>query len=494
MIGSSVKWKGQWNGLLGKWTDDSAYPLSPGRIPGLGLWYSASNPAYDAFTYEQALPTLFDSSGNGWNATQGTGTAQARFLTHDGRNYLRLPGITGNYAVTPNTAALNITGDIEFVVRVSQADWDSAPAVLQAFEAKFDGPSGAGRSYIFRKQTAAPRRITIAWQDSGTGTVRESAGDYAAGILSGVVWLRGRLDVNNGAGGYTVTIDYNLSPSDVPPTSWTNLITNSGATVAAIATGTFPLVIGSDSTATRAASGRVFYADVRNGFNTAPVAIFDPSRGNFNSAAIGSATGETWTINRTGLDPAMIVSARAFLPLTDDYYDIAAGAAGVLQNVGGGTMLAARMCNAVSGNMRSLGFSTDTATNERMMIGAETTSLTVLGRRLDADSLVTNTATTQQLAYEMAIQSGRLNYAGALSANFKNGSLVGSESAFQTAGSSSNTASARMRVFSNIANTPASFQSGPVTDLCLYSQALTNAQILALSRYFAGRTGGAITI
>lgn len=479
MIGSSVKWKGQWNGLLGKWTDSNDYPVSPGRIPGLQLWYSAQHSAYNAFTYEQALPTLFDASGNGWDAAQATGSAQARFLTHDGRNYLRCPGIAGNYASTPDSAAVSITGDIDLRAWVALNDW--SPAAAATLLGRWI-PTGNNRSYRLLVNANGTLSIFYTTNGSSIGSAQSSVAvpDVALALL----WVRATLSVGSPNG---VATFYTSSDG----ITWTQLGTTVAATGAtAIFDGTAPLEVGATvGGAAENVAGRVYRAQVYSGINGTLVADFDPSRGNFNSATIGSATGETWTINRTGLDPAMIVSARAFMPLTDDFYDIAAGAAGVLQNVGGGTMFSVRGCSSVAGSMQAIGFSTDTDTNARMRMGTATTSFEVAGRRLDADSSVANAATTQQVAYEFAVQAGRLNYTGALSANFKNGVLVGSESAFQTAGSTSNTASARMRVFSDLANTPAAFQSGPVTDLLLYNQAVTSANILGLSTFLKSQAG-----
>jgi hypothetical protein len=191
----------------------------------------------------------------------------------------------------------------------------------------------------------------------------------------------------------------------------------------------------------------------------------------------------------------MIVSARAFLPLTDDYYDISASAADVLRNVSGGTMVATRYLASVTPSTTAFAISNGTNNLQtRALLDSDALGAgwRVGGRTLDADNFASVLAGTP-IANNMVVQAGRLNYAGALAANFVNGALVGSESAFLAPSNTSDTASLRLRVFSNLAGSGA-FQSGPVTDLCLYNRAPTNAQIFALSRYFAGRTGGAVTV
>jgi hypothetical protein len=447
-------------------------------IAGLGLWYSASDPAYDAFTYEQAIPTLFDASGNGWNAAQATGSNQARFLTHDGENYLRNPGIAGNTVSTPSSVGINaVTGDATWeVYDLAFASWTPA-SNTELFWKNDTGTNN--RQFIFRLLTSGQLDLIL----SSNGT---SQGSIASGVaVSGSAWVPLAVKCTYRASDQLTSFYTSTNRG----ASWT-LLGSGTHSRTSIFQGTAPLVVGSVTTSFKC-SRAVF----RNGIDGVAVADFDPSRGNFNSATIGSATGETWTINKSGLNPAMIVSARAFLPLTNDFYDISASAADVLRNVSGGTMVLARLVTSLATDQNAMAISSGTVADQnRAVLDATTAGLwRVGGRRVDGTSFETVTAAGAAVN-NMVVQCGRLNYASALAANFINGSLVGSESAFQTAGNTSDTASLRMRVFSN-ANTVASgFTSGPVTDLCLYNRALTNAQIFSLSRYFAGRTGGAVTV
>lgn len=466
--------------LLRKWTWNTwlwaQEDFEPSDIPGLALWYSASSPAFDAYTYGQAIPTLFDRSGNGWNATQSTGTAQARFLTHDGRNYLRGSGVTGN-----NATCDGVTNVGSFGVRAMYAPATSwASGSPQRIQRQANGPSQ--RKYGF--QISATGFLTLAlYNNAQNATVYNSTATVPF-TSNNIGYVGAFWDQSAGQ------IIFETSTDGI---TWSQLgsvvsasTSNNGAAVA------YPIcVLGNlDPALSDATAGRLFWTTYSLTRGGAPIRYFDASRGNFNSATIGSATGETWTINRTGLDPAMIVSARAFLPLTDDYYDIAAGAAGVLQNVGGGTIIWASSAAGASNTGMAISGGTS-ATENRMASSANpaATTLSVGGRRLDSDSLVTNAVAGQQAAYGFAVQAGRLNYASALSAVFKNGYMVGTESAFQTAGNTSNTASLRMRVFANVTEVVDGFASGPTTDLLLYNRALTNAEIFKLSDWMAEQAG-----
>jgi hypothetical protein len=448
-------------------------------IAGLGLWYSASDPAYDAFTYGQAIPTLFDSSGNGWDATQGTGSNQAIWLTHDGRNYVRGVGGTTTNTVTANVlGALEATSiRIEFLGRPTT--W--RPASTRGFYGCGNFSSGSRRA-DFRLTTTGLLnfRIFPDGTDGGAVDVDSTAAVPNDGAERGVAadWDGTTVRFYTGTGLTLASMQWTQLGSDV---AFSPVVTVAGGR-----TRWLIAISGSSSFTGQFFEGRRYH-------NGVLFASFNAQAGNFNSELIPvpEDPSVSWSFTKSGLNPAMIVSARAFLPLTDDFYDISASAADVLRNVSGGTMIAARSMNSTPTFAALMQLSTPDPTLARMVLRTSTTNYSAGGRRLDADTFVSNNV-AGHTAYNFVVQAARLNYSAALSANFVNGSLVGSESAFQTAGNSEDTASAAMRVFSNFASSD--YQSGPVTDLCLYNRAVPNAQIRSLSRYFAGRTGGAITV
>jgi hypothetical protein len=448
-------------------------------IAGLGLWYSASDPAYDAFTYEQALPTLFDSSGNGWDAEQATGSNQAIWLTHDGRNYLRSVTPSGNTVTTTFLAAG--LDNVRLEMRTRPTTW--RPASVRGWCGLGAGSDGS-RRYNGRLNTTG----TLSFIVHPDGLAASSQAFSTAAIPNDGAERGIAIDWNGTEVRFYIGVGATLETM-----VWSQL----GNTVAFAPS--FSVSGGVTRRMNSSLSGADIWAgqiyEARYFYDGSPVLHFGADAGNFNSATVpDKIAAGTWTINKSGLNPAMIVSARSFLPLTDDYYDISASAADVLRNVSGGTMIAARACNSVAADMNALAISTNVASQVRAFMGTTTTSIRTGGRRLDADSAVNHTVAIQQANYEFAVQCGRLNYSDALSANFKNGALVGTEDAFQTAGLTSDTASSRLRVFSNTSTTTGSFHSGPVTDLCLYNRSVHDAQIFGLSRYFAGRTGGAVTV
>jgi hypothetical protein len=204
-------------------------------------------------------------------------------LGTEGTPFLSLPGSANNFAQTPTTAALNITGDIEIIVRVALDNWS---AILQGFVAKFDGPTGSGRSYGFRTNSVTPNRLEFFWQDSGTATLRNVVANANFSFTNGTTyWIRVRFDADNGSGGNDAEFSF-AADSPAVPTVWTPIGTTvTTATVAAIATGTFPLVVGSENTANRSMAGKVYRAIViADPFGT-PVIAFDA---NFIQEDLGS--------------------------------------------------------------------------------------------------------------------------------------------------------------------------------------------------------------
>lgn len=472
-----------------KWGWGEETSFNPGDLSGLQYWMSAQDISAG---YQASLASLPDRA-NGWVATQGTGTNQARFLPHDGgaeNNYLRLPGISGNYASTPDSAVLDITGDISFEVFVSSTNWSSGSE--QTLVAKYDGTTNQ-RSYWFRIN--ATGGLGINWSTDGLSGTLVSVNSTASLGLSANSrkWVKATLDVNNGAGGNTVSFftsddGANWTPLGVPVVT---------AGVTSIFSGNFPVTIGGQGTSGGFSllSGRIYTARLYNGINGTLVANFDASRGNGNSSTIVASTGETWTINRTGADPAMIVSSPQVLFVTDDYYDLPSASYGVAQNVTGITMFSTARSSSLAtpATLFAISIGSAAAPARASISVTAIPNYRVGGRRLDADSFAERISGTPTTSVSF-IQCGVLDYSSATAQIFVNGVSVGGAGAFQTPGSTSNTASLRARIGSSLGDTPSEYMNGTVSEVIIYNRALTATEILQVSRFLAARTGGAITI
>jgi hypothetical protein len=223
----------------GDLTADRTITLDPSALAG--------DVAFDALG---AIPTggatgqvLAKASGTNydtaWGAPQLAGGAARPLNTAgaflDGTNGLVLSGIAGNNASSPDSAALDITGDIDIKAKLTLANW--APGSGQTVVAKF--ASIGQRSFAFFVLTAGALRFQFS-SDGTNNTAIDST--VATGLASGTTkWVRATMDADDGAGNKVVK--FYLSDDGA---IWTQLgTTSTTAGVASIFNSTSPLEVGS---------------------------------------------------------------------------------------------------------------------------------------------------------------------------------------------------------------------------------------------------------
>jgi len=231
-------------------------------------------------------------------------------------NHADLPGTSGNYLSTPDSAALDITGDLD--IRVAIAAEDYTPASLDDLVAKWGVASNS--SYRVALNTTGIPEFFI----STDGSNQFSSASTAAlpTLNTNTVVLRVTFDGNNGAAGNDTR--FYTSPFYDPATgtpSWTQL----GATVTKAGTptifsGSSPLNIGANIGGTaNLFDGRVMWAEVRNGIDGTLAASFDASDGTAGATSlVSAATGETWTVHQSG-SPAAQLHANETAPVAGVY-------------------------------------------------------------------------------------------------------------------------------------------------------------------------------
>lgn len=175
-------------------------------------------------------------------------------------SYLRLPGVAGNYASTPDSAALSITGDIDIRVRVSLDAWSTANQVLIA---KYVGAGSQG-SYIFA--TGASNTLSCSLYNSaggGAGSTSTAAHSFTAGQAG---WVRFTYRVSDRRVQFFTAADSSSMPS-----SWTQLGTDLTNAMTNIKDSTSPLEIGSVNNGASGggsglynAVGNFYWAQIRN--------------------------------------------------------------------------------------------------------------------------------------------------------------------------------------------------------------------------------------
>lgn len=163
----------------------------------------------------------------GWR-TNYCDNPRMRSVPDLGANGIYQQASSAQYLTFPNSAAFAITGDIDIRVRVAFDDWSTGGTPGQELLGKY-GASG-NRSWLFRITNTG--LLQFFWYPTGTtapGTFNSTASVYTAGFVDGQPgWVRATLDVNNGAGGWTLTYFTSFDG-----TTWTQLgsqITNAGVT------------------------------------------------------------------------------------------------------------------------------------------------------------------------------------------------------------------------------------------------------------------------
>ncbi|MGW2062810.1 hypothetical protein ACWCO9_19515 [Streptomyces sp. NPDC001937] len=199
-------------------------------------------------------------------------------------SYLALDGSTASYARTPDVAALDIVGDLDLRVEAT-ADWSSLQS--QALIGKWNSATGQ-RCYLLRLE---PGFLTLNWSVAGTVTL------FARQPLPALprrAALRATLDVNNGAGGYTVAL-YWAPSMDGPWTMIGGPLVGPGTT--SVFAGTPPLeVTPIAATGVTPLAGRVHRAEVRNGIDGAVVAALDTRALTPGTTGWTDAAGRVWTL------------------------------------------------------------------------------------------------------------------------------------------------------------------------------------------------------
>lgn len=204
------------------------------------------------------------------------------------------PGVVGNYLSVPDSAALDVVGDLEIVARLGLDDWDSA--AFQGIVTKAnDVPTGVASQRAYFLRHTAGRVFQFLWSSNGSALTTEQFTAHPLWALGQLVWTRVRFDVNDGLGNHVVTLEYSTADTVTEPTSWTLHQTRTVAGIAAMTATTAGVFIGSDHI-TRWFDGRISRLIIRNGIAGTTVLDVD-ERNTIDSAATSftASTGQTVT-------------------------------------------------------------------------------------------------------------------------------------------------------------------------------------------------------
>ncbi len=214
-------------------------------------------------------------------------------IQSDDQNSLLLPGTSGNYASTPDSAALSITGDIDIRVHARLPSWIPAVAVF------------VGKAAQYRLRVVNSGVLGLVWESSG-GTLTANSTEATLLPKNSASWVRATLDVDNGAGGYTVRFYTSING-----TEWTQLGADVvGGSTTDIVDNADALEIGSRTGGTvELLTGRIYRVRIFASLDGSAEA-FDANFTTATPAAtsiVEDANGATVTVNQSGADPAEII-------------------------------------------------------------------------------------------------------------------------------------------------------------------------------------------
>jgi hypothetical protein len=259
--------------------DGASYTVTVTVTSAAGLTSTADS---QAFTVVYLLPAAIAISGAFDNAAGFTVLTLTGEAASSGYSGLSLDG-TGDYASTPDAAALDITGDIDIRIDVEMTDW--TPAATTVLVAKWVATSDE-RSYEVVLTTGGLIRFRMT--TAGTsGTVVEATSSAAPAPVADRLSLK--IDRNSGVVTFSTSVDTDLSAA-----SWTQLGTTQAA-AGTIYASTAVLQVGADGDGTAALAGTVYAVELRNSADTV---VADP---NFSAEAAETTSfaddaGLTWTL------------------------------------------------------------------------------------------------------------------------------------------------------------------------------------------------------
>lgn len=203
-------------------------------------------------------------------------------------SYVTLPGTSGNYVSSPDSAALDITGDIDICARLAPTTWVSG----QTFFAHWS--SAANGSY--RLGLSASGFIQWAFTLDNVTTLFGATSVTPGGTNGVPMWIRATRASATGSCNF-----YTCPDQETEPTAgqWVTLQLGRPSTAGSLLASTAPAnVSGSNAGTASPFAGLIYRIIVKNGIAGTIVVDFNPSSWT-SGATWTSATGEVWTLNGT---------------------------------------------------------------------------------------------------------------------------------------------------------------------------------------------------
>lgn len=391
-----------------------------------------------------------------------------------------LPGVAGNYLSSPDSSALDITGDIDVRVKVAMDDW--TPAANSTFAGKWTAASSSW--YFGIGTTGLP---ALVWSPDNVIT-RSATATVAPTVTDGsTLWIRAALDVDNGASQYAVMFYTSTDGS-----TWTQLgSTVTGTTgVTSIFNSTAGLTVGAHNAGSNQPSAGRFYRAVIYSDLTETTKVFDANM----ETSITSLTQTTFTESSTNAATVTInKSGTGYVstPIVQSGYIYPTGTSNLtpstssLLDFGASdsfTVLAvARLWNTAATFAR-LVVKTAGTTSAGYALTNYATPLTYPNYIGDGTNNITGVTATAFTAGALNAFGLRIDRSANQASNFLNGT-INSTTAISSVGSLANSRTLRIGMNLNDGNAV----DTEVLAVAIFRRALTASEITTVSNYFTGR-------
>jgi hypothetical protein len=197
------------------------------------------------------------------------------------------------YLSAPDSAGLSVTGDLDLRVDLWLLSWRRAGGIMGKFL-----EAGNQRSYALYLTSGG--RLRLYWSANGS-TAAQADSTAAVPISTGRLSARATIDVDNGAGGSTVTFYVSTTPGALSAGPWVQLgdtVVVAGTT--SIFNSTSPVFLGNTSiAATGIGTGKIYAAQIRSGIGGAIVGNPDLSLATSGATSLTDSTGTVWTQSGT---------------------------------------------------------------------------------------------------------------------------------------------------------------------------------------------------
>ena len=201
--------------------------------------------------------------------------------------YMWMPGDVNSIAMTPDAPGLDITGDIDLRAEVALANYQLG---RQWAFAKMHNTVGTTHAYGLSVRWDG--LLTFHWSTDGTNETSRNSTVPVPFANGQRRWIRAWLDVDNGAGGHTVTFY-----TSVDGEFWTQLgapVITAGVT--SIFAGTAELVVGARISGVDRMTGKYYRGEIRSGFNGIVVASPDFGSQLAGTTSFTDSSANLWTL------------------------------------------------------------------------------------------------------------------------------------------------------------------------------------------------------